>query len=595
MWSGKGKISVVTFEVTVHEALGALRGSLDAVRLPLESPGADEARRVRREALAQLDDYMLPRLRQLDAPLLAVVGGSTGAGKSTLVNALVGHKVTEAGVLRPTTRSPVLVHHPDDVRWFDGDRILPDLPRFTSAGAGSGGHAMGGLDLIADDAVPAGLALLDAPDIDSVVTENRLLAGQLLAAADLWLFVTTAARYADAVPWDLLTAAAERSASVAVVLDRVPPESVDEVRGHLATMLTHHGLGDAPLFVVAETRLAKDGMLPDDAAETIRGWLHGLAADEAARTSVVRRTLDGAIRGLLVRMPAVSDGADEQARSAGALRRAVADAYGRAHERMDQAMGDGTLLRGEVLARWQDFVGTGDFFRSLEARVGRVRDQVSAFLRGQPQPTDEVETAIEHGVQAVVIEEANRAAEQADTTWRADPAGRALLDGDDLSRASADLVERSADAVRAWQSAVLELVRGEGADKRLTARLLSFGINGLGLALMIVVFASTAGLTGAEVGVAGGTAIVGQKLLEAIFGDQAVRRLAKEARADLARRCEVLLDAEAARFTERLDALDLVVDTGGALRSAVVEVERVRIEAAGLTAEAMLAEEEGPA
>jgi hypothetical protein len=54
---------------------------------------------------------------------------------------------------------------------------------------------------VVEDSIPAGLALLDAPDIDSVVVENRQLAAQLLAAADLWLFVTSAARYADAVPW----------------------------------------------------------------------------------------------------------------------------------------------------------------------------------------------------------------------------------------------------------------------------------------------------------------------------------------------------------------------------------------------------------
>ena len=35
---------------------------------------------------------------------------------------------------------------------------------------------------------------------------------QLLAAADLWLFVTSAARYADQVPWDFLRKAAERVA-----------------------------------------------------------------------------------------------------------------------------------------------------------------------------------------------------------------------------------------------------------------------------------------------------------------------------------------------------------------------------------------------
>ena len=77
----------------------------------------------------QLEDYVIPRVTTLEAPLLAVVGGSTGAGKSTLVNSLVGHKVTQPGLLRPTTRSPVLVHHPDDASWFGAERLLPDLER----------------------------------------------------------------------------------------------------------------------------------------------------------------------------------------------------------------------------------------------------------------------------------------------------------------------------------------------------------------------------------------------------------------------------------------------------------------------------------
>ena len=65
-----------------------------------------------------------------------------------------------------------------------------------------------------------------------------MLAAQLLAAADLWLFVTSAARYADQVPWDFLKEAAERSTAVAVVLDRTTPSAVREVSSHLARMLT---------------------------------------------------------------------------------------------------------------------------------------------------------------------------------------------------------------------------------------------------------------------------------------------------------------------------------------------------------------------
>ncbi|HZA30739.1 MAG TPA: dynamin family protein, partial [Propionibacteriaceae bacterium] len=178
--------------------------------MPLPLPGAAEQRRAVREITSQLDDYVLPRLATIDAPLLAVVGGSTGAGKSTLVNSLVGRRVTAPGVIRPTTRAPVLVHHSLDAEWFTDDRILPGLAR--STGANKDARS---LQLVAEDSIPPGLAILDAPDIDSVVVENRELAAQLLAAADLWLFVTSAARYADAVPWDFLNSAAERSAAVA--------------------------------------------------------------------------------------------------------------------------------------------------------------------------------------------------------------------------------------------------------------------------------------------------------------------------------------------------------------------------------------------
>ena len=70
------------------------------------------------------------------------------------------------------------------------------------------------------------------------------------------------------------------------------------------------------------------------------------------------------------------------------------------------------------------------------------------------------------------------------------------------------------------------LVADEGMSRRSRARFLALGVNGVGVALMIVVFAHTGGLVGAEIGVAGGTAVLAQRVLEAVFGDQAVRRLA---------------------------------------------------------------------
>ena len=157
----------------LESALTELRDSLSATRLPLPLPLADERTAVAREIAKQLDDYVLPRLRTIEAPLLAVVGGSTGAGKSTLVNSLIGRVVTRPGVIRPTTKSPVLVHHPDDARWFTDDRILPGLIRSTVSSSDNRS-----LQLVSESSIPRGLAILDAPDIDSVVTENRRLAAQ---------------------------------------------------------------------------------------------------------------------------------------------------------------------------------------------------------------------------------------------------------------------------------------------------------------------------------------------------------------------------------------------------------------------------------
>ena len=138
--------------------LTTLRDTLRHARLPLEIPGVEESRHASAEIIDQLDDYVLPRLVQIDAPLLAVVGGSTGAGKSTLVNSLVGVQVSEPGVLRPTTRSPVLVHHPDDAAWFDKQRILPELERTARATPDPGA-----VQLVASTAIPAGTGAAGRP------------------------------------------------------------------------------------------------------------------------------------------------------------------------------------------------------------------------------------------------------------------------------------------------------------------------------------------------------------------------------------------------------------------------------------------------
>ncbi len=554
-------------------SLRLLADALGRARLPLDLPGRDRSEALQRELVGQLNDYLLPRLDRLDAPLLAVIGGSTGAGKSTLVNSMIGRQVSRPGVIRPTTRSPVLVHHPDDAHWFGPDRILPGLARSLAAA-----NDTRTLQLVAEPSLPEGLALLDAPDIDSVVAENRALAAQLLAAADLWLFVTTAARYADAVPWEYLQAAAERSAAVAVVLQRVPPAAMIDVPAHLGELMAERGLGDSPLFAVPETVTDDDGLLPDSAVAPIREWLAALAADSQARAAVVLRTLDGAIAAQGRTAPAVAQAVDDQAAAIDQLRADAEGAYREGVRTVGVQTADGTLLRGEVLARWHDFVGTGEFFRAVEQKIGWLRDRLVASLRGEPRQVNEVKLAVESGMEVLIREEGEAAAERTEAAWANDPAGRQLLaaSGNVLGRASDDFPAQVALAIRNWQADVLELVSSEGGTKKSRARFLALGTNGVGIALMMVVFSTTGGITGAEVGVAGGTAVLAQRVLEAVFGEDAVRRLAKRAKQDLDARVEALLAGELARYEAALDAVGVRAEVADAIRAAVAGVNEVR-------------------
>lgn len=548
-------------------ALVRLRGALQAAQLPLDAPGVEERRTARAELVDQLEDYVIPRVMTVDAPLLVVVGGSTGAGKSTLVNSLVGRRVTTPGLLRPTTRSPVLVHHPDDAVWFGQDRLLPDLRRVTHE---TNDHDA--LQLVAADTVPPGLAILDAPDVDSVEERNRVLAAQLLAAADLWLFVTSAARYADQVPWEHLKAAARREAAVAIVLDRTAADAVQTVSTHLARMLASRGLKDSPLFIVHEGPISDDGLLPAGHVAEVRAWLESLAVDTSARGGVVRQTLEGTIRSLTQRTHPVADAVADQVAELATLRADVAREYDAAGPALAAASGDGTLLRGDVLARWEDFVGTGELLRSLEDKVGWIRERVVNAVKGKPQQAERVMIAVESGLESLILEQAEGTAARVADAWRERPAGAGLLAGaPELGRASRELRRTAERVVREWQQDVTELVRLEGAGQR-TARFLAYGVQGLSVALMVATL---------DEGSSRPTSAAGRALLDAVFGAESAASLLARSRDTLEYRLADLVEVERRRWIAALDALPLDPDAAAQLRQAARRVDDLRFATAG--------------
>lgn len=462
---------VVTLDVRPQllDALSALRDRVAAARFPLPLAGAARARANRDELLAQLDDYLVPRLRDPEAPLLAVVGGSTGAGKSTLVNSLVGRRVSEAGVLRPTTRTPVLVCHPEDHHWFSGMRVLPDLTRVWVPHHQDpaddlllpGEDPARVLHVETADTLPPGLALLDAPDVDSLVSDNRVLAAELISAADIWIMVTTAARYADAVPWHMLRTAKEYDVTLVTVLDRVPHQVVSEVSRQYGALLTKAGLGHVPRFTVPELPESAwgGGLLPATAVASLRTWLVHQTLDPAARQHVMARTAYGVLGSLDTRMPELAGAAAAQYAAALRLTAAVDGAYDSEHARVRGRLQAGAVLAGDALRRWRAF--------PLDCTPGELLDTLVESLS------------------ALLLCAVAAADERVDDAWRREPAADAPeLAGRGAAAESAE--HRIGLAVRRWrreleeyaEDEVRELDRSAAPDPETVAALVATALLG---------------------------------------------------------------------------------------------------------------------
>ncbi|WP_328386800.1 GTPase domain-containing protein [Streptomyces sp. NBC_00400] len=633
------------------DALSVLRNRVDAARFPLPLRGAARARRNRAELLAQLDDYVIPRLRSPQAPLLAVIGGSTGAGKSTLVNSLVGRRVSEAGVLRPTTRTPVLVCHPDDLHWFAGPRVLPQLARvwvpeqddggedeyatggdglgrgdygvrgaggaigavgatgvagvagvaggygYAGEGRGAGGGAAGGgaggrygsggggayggagygggafegvgsgrgagpggepgagatggggeaglltVRIETDRALPSGLALLDAPDIDSLVARNRELAAELICAADVWVLVTTAARYADAVPWHLLRTAKEYDVTLVTVLDRVPHQIATDISGRYAELLQRAGLGHVPRFTIPELPESAgggSGLLPATAVAALRGWLERHAQDPVARTAAADRTAAGVIASLRSRLPALAGAAAAQHAAALRLAGRVEEAYERAAERVRQEVAAGEVLSGDARAHWRD--------------------------QGPGGRSDELLDALTDGLTSLLTCAVEEADERAASAWRQDPAATEVSMSAVAGATGAG--GRLGVIVRRWRRCLEELAEEETREARAgQAGERAGSVEPEESAALL----ATALLGGRRARTAG-------ENLADLLGAQTALRLCERGARLLATYVERALDGERERRLAPLDQLTVPLDQQAELIAALSVVQRERQE-----------------
>jgi energy-coupling factor transporter ATP-binding protein EcfA2 len=557
-------------EPTELRALVDRLEALSARRVATRPTGEAAAARAR-----QLADHLAGHVRvradALDAPLLVVLIGPTGAGKSTVFNTIVGWPASETGVLRPTTRVAVVLVHP-------GDRDTVQTGAFARVPPGQ-------LRFVEDPDIEPGLVLVDAPDIDSIEHANRELADRLVEAADLCLFVTTATRYADRVPWAVLERVRERGLPLQVIVNRMPADATDQadVLADVRRLLSEAGLervqtateGQAwAIIAVREGALDESGDRLDRVViAPVLDEIARLRADRDARIELALRALTGSLTGLGESLDQIADDADHEAIDTEALRRAADRAYEGALTSLRMEVGRGTFLREEALRHWQDFVGADQITRFFSEGIGRIRGAIAAVFRPVTAPVAEVRAATTEDLIAVARLQAAEAARRTATAWSdSRSVARSLAEQPELWVPSPDFDARLSGRLETWIEGIVTDIQAHGRPKRLLARGAAVGVNAMGTGVMLATFIHTGGITGTELGVAAATAFLNQKLLAALFGEAAMAELVADAKRRLDEALSVTLEEERARFDGLLPAPGVLADLAVDLRAAAADV-----------------------
>jgi len=197
--------------------------------------------------------------------------GSTGAGKSTLFNSIVGEEVATVGVRRPTTSEPLAAI------WREAPETIALLQWL---GVSRWHVAEGGAEGLAD------LVLIDLPDHDSTQSAHRAHVDHFVERVDLMVWVLDPQKYADALVHEQYLRRFSRHDEVTVVVlnqvDKLTVADAQQCLSHLRRLVAEDGLSDA--VVLATSNRSGEGL--EHLAERI------LTSVSGRRTALARLAAD---------------------------------------------------------------------------------------------------------------------------------------------------------------------------------------------------------------------------------------------------------------------------------------------------------------
>lgn len=297
------------------------------------------------------------RLRFGQAHTVVALAGTTGSGKSSLFNALIGETVSRTGMRRPTTG----VAHA--AVWGEQDAaLLLDWLAVPQR------HVLRRPEPELD-----GLVLLDLPDVDSVEQRHRLEADRLIERVDLLVWVLDPQKYADSAVHDRYLAPLAGHADVMLVVlnqvDRLPLAARPGCLTDLTDLLRREGLGAVPVVPAS----ARTG-------EGIDGLRDELVRRVAAKRASVRRLEANlsALAGSLDEVCGGSAGAGVGRRERDDLVTALSEAAG--VDVIADAVAGTHRLRARRATGWP-FTRWTSRLRIDPARRLRLRDNPSELVR----------------------------------------------------------------------------------------------------------------------------------------------------------------------------------------------------------------------